>query len=481
MTVETSEIQTERKPADKAVAEALPRKMKRLVFCFDGTWNRLSADEATNVVLTAASIERQAPDATQIIHYDEGVGTGPWERIRGGVFGWGLIENVREAYRFLIFNYDPGDEIFVFGFSRGAFSARSFVGFARHVGVLRRLHAARIDEALDLYRQRLAGVDGASDRMRRFRADYSDTICVGHFDNEWRCHNVDGYAAGSAHPLTIKYLGLWDTVGALGWPALMPLDSWLNRKHNYHDVSIDDFVQNARHAVAIDERRALFPVTLLGDLTALNAARGFASEDPKAPYQEKWFPGTHGSIGGGGDVRGLSDGALAWIIKGAKVAGLVLDREYGTRIHGFCPDALAPLNNVRSPGRDFTRIKLKDRKGPVNLSEVAIPVVRRWHAPAHSLPEQEQYRPATLAGIAAALDAYPVAELQRMTIEVLAEHTIQSGDTLTALAKKFYDKPALWRLIFEANRDVIDDPDDLFEGTVLQIPKPPTPTGSSSA
>ena len=108
--------------------------MKRLVFCFDGTWNKLSTDTPTNVVLTAASIVRQAPGGiAQIIHYDEGVGTARLEKFLGGMMGAGLTQNIREAYRFLIFNYDPGDEIFVFGFSRGAFSAQTFVGFIRHV------------------------------------------------------------------------------------------------------------------------------------------------------------------------------------------------------------------------------------------------------------------------------------------------------------------------------------------------------------
>lgn len=107
--------------------------MKRLVFCFDGTWNKLVPDLATNVVLTAASIDRiDKKGVAQIIHYDEGVGTGALDSLRGGMFGTGLIDNVREAYRFLVFNYDPGDEIYVFGFSRGAYSARTFVGFIRH-------------------------------------------------------------------------------------------------------------------------------------------------------------------------------------------------------------------------------------------------------------------------------------------------------------------------------------------------------------
>jgi len=158
--------------------------MKRLVFCFDGTWNKLDPALTTNVVLTAASILRTDDAGVgQIIHYDEGVGTGQFDKQTGGAFGAGLIENVREAYRFLVFNYDPGDEIYVFGFSRGAFSARTFVGFLRHAGPLRRLHVGRIDEALGLYKARLGRQAGAQDALARFRAAYSDSVCIGAADD----------------------------------------------------------------------------------------------------------------------------------------------------------------------------------------------------------------------------------------------------------------------------------------------------------
>lgn len=211
--------------------------MKRLVFCFDGTWNKLDPSLATNVVLTAASIERTEADGTsQIIHYDEGVGTGELEKIRGGVFGQGLVQNLREAYRFLIFNYDPGDEIFVFGFSRGAFSARSFIGLIRQVGPLQRLHVGRIDEAIEHYQNQERGQDDADEDLRAFRAKYSGAVCIGSGDDQWRCDNIDGYSTGSAPMLRIKYLGVWDTVGALGWPKMLPWDDWLNREHAFHDT-----------------------------------------------------------------------------------------------------------------------------------------------------------------------------------------------------------------------------------------------------
>lgn len=384
--------------------------MKRIVFCFDGTWNALSADTPTNVVLAAASIERQTRDGTvQIIHYDEGVGTGRLEKFSGGVFGAGLVANVREAYRFLIFNYDPGDEIFVFGFSRGAFSARTFVGFVRHVGALSRLHAARIDEALGLYEKRLKGSDTASEKLRRFRAEYAGGVCV-EGDDEWRCANLSGYVSGSAPPITLRYLGVWDTVAALGVPANLPLSARLNRKHAFHDASLTGFVRSARHAVALDERRATFPPSVWGDLTALNAAAGKSADAPDAPYQEKWFPGVHGSVGGGGDIRGLSNCALDWVLKGAKLAGLKLDVAHGSRIHGFMPNALAPLVNVADPKFSITQIITADRSGPDHLWQLSTAAIRRWKAPAAELPEKMLYRPKSLSRVAEHLDAISLPE-----------------------------------------------------------------------
>lgn len=446
--------------------------MKRIVFCFDGTWNALNADTPTNVVLTAASIERQARDGVvQIIHYDEGVGTGRLEHMTGGMFGAGLVDNVREAYRFLIFNYDPGDQIYVFGFSRGAFSARTFVGFVRHVGPLSRLHAARIDEALGLYEQRLKGAAGTGDRLRQFRADYAGAVCIGGDDDAWRSAHVEGYAKGSAPPLTIRYLGVWDTVAALGVPANLPLSGWMNRKHEFHDPSVTDFVESARHAVAIDERRATFPATLVGDLTALNAAKGKTNEAPDAPYQEKWFPGVHGGVGGGGDLRGLSDGALAWVLKGAKLAGLKLDVERGSRLHGFKPDPYAPLCNVARPKFSFTQVLKTDRPGPDQVWQVSTAAIRRWKADAGKLPEQVAYRPKTLAGVAALLDALtlpgPVAAA------TMAIHVVVPGDQLSKLAAHYYGNIDLWPHIFAANRDQIDDPDEIFVGQELRIAHPP--------
>ncbi len=119
--------------------------MKRLVFCFDGTWNKIDAEFSTNVVITAESVLPLSRNGVaQLIYYDEGVGTSRFDRIRGGVFGNGLVQNLAEAYRFLIFNYTSGDEIYIFGFSRGAYTARSFAGLLSTCAIPLRMHAGRV-------------------------------------------------------------------------------------------------------------------------------------------------------------------------------------------------------------------------------------------------------------------------------------------------------------------------------------------------
>ncbi len=442
---------------------------KRLIFCFDGTWNKLGANTPINVVLTAASIERITADGiAQIIHYDEGVGTGVREKYTGGIFGAGLDVNLREAYRFLLFNYDPGDHIHVFGFSRGAFTARTFVGLLRHVGPLRRLHVDRIDAAIARYKARDRSGPANLSALRKFRADYANGVCVNTDDDAWRCANIEGYNAGSAPLMTVKFLGVWDTVAAMGVPAIFPGSSWFNREHHYHDMTVDGFVEAMRHAVAINERRRTFPATLAEGLDELNEARGITPDDPNAPYQERWFPGAHGAVGGGGDIRGLSDAALSWVLQGAKVAGLRLDTEKGTRIHGFAPDATAPLRNVQGAKLGLMEMVAADRPGPRHAWQVHSSAQRRWAGLATGA---SRYRPGILAA-AAELDVLALTPFTP-PVELIGEELIESGDTLSKIAKRVYGKPSHWRLIFEANRDRLDDPDMLFPGQLLRLPTRP--------
>ena len=144
--------------------------MRRLVFCFDGTWNTLDAPNPTNVVIMAESITPMGKGGVpQIIHYDPGVGTGHDDKWKGGLLGEGLIDKIADAYTFLIFNYEVGDEIFVFGFSRGAFTARAFVGFIRHVGIIQRRSAGSVTEAVKLYEKRQPGEGPDRDDLLAYR------------------------------------------------------------------------------------------------------------------------------------------------------------------------------------------------------------------------------------------------------------------------------------------------------------------------
>lgn len=129
---------------------------KRLVICCDGTWNLADQPSKTNVAKVALAVRRRSAVGTeQRVYYHSGVGTNRRERLRGAAFGMGLSRNVLDAYRFLIHTYEPGDTLYLFGFSRGAFTARSLAGLVHNCGILRPEQAHRLDEAWALYRSRV--------------------------------------------------------------------------------------------------------------------------------------------------------------------------------------------------------------------------------------------------------------------------------------------------------------------------------------
>ena len=450
--------------------------MKRLVFCFDGTWNKLSANCATNVVLVAEMVKPVAPDGTpQIVYYDEGIGTAKDERFRGGAFGKGMLENIQEAYRFLLFNYEPGDHIFVFGFSRGAFTARSFAGFIRHAGILNVDSANAIELAAHLYKAVFKGDGDDSLEALRFRAECSSQICVSEWDKNWRIENCTDTDWTATEILQIKYVGVWDTVAALGCPRFIPGATWINRKFRYHDAKLTSKVQAARHAVAVDERRVLFEPVLWNNVAELNATHGWSMYDPKAPYQQRWFPGVHGSVGGGGPIRGLSDGALAWVMKGAKAQGLKLRDNPKSRAFEIAPDALVPLRNdptLAWHDRDlFGAVKnflfSSDRLGPEDGAVVSASARRRWNALPEQLPEKRKYRPKTLAKVAENL-GYPWQGAEHSEADFVI-HEVVRGDTLRKMAHDYLGDAERYGEIFDTNRDQLDDPDDIFVGMKLFV------------
>jgi uncharacterized protein (DUF2235 family) len=341
---------------------------KRLVVCCDGTWRRLDEARQTNVGLIACAVApRDTVGRRQIVAHLDGVGSGrgggrlakALDRFIGGAFGAGLDDTLEEAYRFLVFNYEPGDEILIFGYSRGAFTARSLAGLVRKCGVIERRHAAQIGAALELYRDRdpAKGPDKAP--SRQFRADYAAHVAIGESDIAWRTETLGGDWSDTTI-LRVAYVGVFDTVGALGIPSLFGNGPLFNRRHRFHDTELSSHVAAARHAVAIDERRPAFKPTLWTNLARLNGAH----TGDHAPYQQRWFPGVHGAVGGGGTDRGLSSHTLLWVLDGAH--GLAVHADMRERIAAEC-DALAPL--IPSPRSDplagWIRDRLaRDRDGP---------------------------------------------------------------------------------------------------------------------
>lgn len=379
--------------------------MRRLVFCCDGTWNHSESAYPTNVLKLARAIPGVAEDGvSQVVFYLEGVGTGRGtgnfakkiDRLGGGMFGWGLLQNVVDAYKNLVFNYRPGDEIYIFGFSRGAHTARSLAGMIRSVGILDRDRIHMLPEAIKRYQNR--GATGHPDAPENcaFRWENSRSVTTGGAEREWRKLHHPETDLTEVVPLKITYLGVWDTVGAMGVPSFLWISKLFNKRYTFHDFALSSSVASARHAIAIDERRATFPDAPWDNLDELNARRPDGTE---LPYQQLWFPGDHGSVGGGGDITGLSDDALTWVVEGAVAKGLQLTPGFlAAAAHSV--DHAAPLVNITSQKWSFTSWAMsmvtKDRSGPQLLSDVAPSARKRW--------VDDGYRPGTLKRVAIDLD-----------------------------------------------------------------------------
>ncbi|MGR3376508.1 DUF2235 domain-containing protein [Salipiger abyssi] len=382
--------------------------MKRIAIFCDGTWNRPDAAFATNVYKLHRATRQTAGDGvTQLPKYIPGVGTGfgmtgfakTWDKIRGGVFGAGVTRNIMTAYRFIAEQYEPGDQIFIFGFSRGAFTARSLAGLIRASGLPRHDQAYRDGEALKRYRDDAPETRPDTPESFAFRAEFCPHLATSPEEQDWR------EAQGMARPplLNITYMGVWDTVGAMGVPGhYRILARIFNGSHGFHDLKLSSSVKAARHAVSIDETRKTFPPTIWENLGDLN------QDDPdrKRYYLQHWFPGDHGSVGGGGDIVGLSNIALAWVAEGAAEQGLGFDTaQLEACVAEECFSA--PLcNQTKKPGfvARLLRRNVLDRVGayaPPYIWDVSKPARQRWHhAPSG-------YRPKPLMHLADALDRTP--------------------------------------------------------------------------
>lgn len=262
--------------------------IRRLIVCFDGTWNTPdSGSKPTNVVKFLRAIQSVDQDISQFAFYDKGVGTGGLtDRIVGGASGVGLTNNVIDGYRFLGNNYAADDEIYIFGFSRGAYTARSLAGLVGLAGILKPSHLGiDLKNVSKIYR------NVNIDRVGKLKA--IDEL------------NLDRYPI-----VPIRCVGVWDTVGSLGVPGDLGRQLYL-RPYQFHDVQLSSRVDVALHAVAIDEKRSAFAPTL------------WVSKDGRPTRKEQiveqvWFSGVHSNVGGSYEEAGLSDITLDWMVKRVK-------------------------------------------------------------------------------------------------------------------------------------------------------------------
>jgi uncharacterized protein (DUF2235 family) len=274
--------------------------MKRLVLCADGTWNTRDQQNEdsgkrcpTNVTKVARAVRpRDDNGVDQVVFYHDGLGTGGGlDRVTGGAFGRGIEDNVRDLYRFILYNWEPGDDLFLFGFSRGAFTVRTLTGFLFAVGLLEKDDDYYVPDVYGCYEQSKG--PGTDEWKKAFRKIKNTRPCP-----------------------PIKFVGVWDTVGSLGAPGL--LGWFLNSdKYKYHQVGLNPCIQNAYHALAIDERRKPFAPTMY------EKPAGWTGM-----LEQVWFAGVHSNVGGGYKPDGVANEALHWMASKAHDLGLAFDGNY---------------------------------------------------------------------------------------------------------------------------------------------------------
>ncbi len=317
--------------------------MKRLICCLDGTWN--SDDDGavpTNVVkIHRAILPEDAAGVVQQSHYVKGIASTKDTRAQflKGAVGYEVSDRIQDGYRFLVDTYEPGDEIFLFGFSRGAFEARSLAGFISLLGIAKRGAGFSVADAWTLYRQSPA---------KRAAAD------------------LERLRAAAHYPAPIKCVGVWDTVGNIGNPFFSA--GILGRWSGFHDTRLHPSVEVGLHALSIDEVRGPFRPSLW-------TRPRQAPPTPGQHVEQVWFAGSHANVGGGFPETELSDIALLWMAEGARATtGLALDMDLllrATKPNAFGLQHASATGSLFKWSGRFPFIRL------INQMPQAIPRLRR--------------------------------------------------------------------------------------------------------
>ncbi|OHX36705.1 hypothetical protein BJL95_02170 [Methylomonas sp. LWB] len=296
---------------------------KNIVLCSDGTGNKGGYGSDSNVYKTYKAVDVTSGKAHQFTFYDQGVGTDKSDTSKNkywtamsGAFGFGFQKNVLHLYHFLARCYVPGDNIFLFGFSRGAATVRAFAGFLNACGLIDPKHFLKTDGSIDsavlsgLVKQAMTCYGtGNPNQHQQFKKQFA-------FQDP--NHAPDGN-------LKIHFVGVWDTVSALGFPKDFSVllqgfgrsMDWLTDhspwwKHSFYDYKLNNAIQNAYHAISIDDDRETFHPLVWDE------------RDYDHYVEQVWFAGVHSNVGGGYPRTGMSDVALVWMLEKAMAHGLVI-------------------------------------------------------------------------------------------------------------------------------------------------------------
>ncbi len=332
---------------------------KNIVICADGTWNRPEKNPKqeypSNVLRLARAIRPVTPDNTQVVFYDWGLGS-YHDKVAAGITGEGIQKNIQDGYRFIIQNYSPGDKIFLFGFSRGAYTVRALSGLIYNCGILKREFANQVAQAWKIYRTDGGANAPGGDNAVQFRKDHS------------------------YRDRTVHFVGVWDTVGALGIPVSFL--GLFQRDDEFYDTRMGANLRFARHALALDEKRADFKPTI------------WQPRD-EVDLKQVWFAGAHADVGGTykPDAKRnnsfASDIPLAWLLREAKAAGLSVESHLKT--------SNDPLSRIHRSRKSYYRLKREALRNMVPLDRKKQPIPTRVHDSVKTRWDNDpDYRPENL-------------------------------------------------------------------------------------
>ena len=285
---------------------------KNVVILSDGTGQEGGKTEGRNSNIYKLFNMLEDRTDNQIVFYDPGVGTG-LRKVTGNAGGMGISHNIKEAYAFLVENFQADDQVYLLGFSRGATTVRSLSSFIHHFGILPRSRPDLITKAYRIYKKR--SNQPLEERAKTF---------VGRHHTMWT---------------RIRFIGCYDTVAALGlpWtPASIVLDRIPIFQHRFHDLRLCPSVESAAQALAIDDERKTFH-PLLWDTETLDYQR----------VHQVWFTGMHTDVGGGYPENGLSDIALVWLMEQAVHNGIKI---YAGNAVTIDENATAMMHDSRGSG-----------------------------------------------------------------------------------------------------------------------------------